>query len=72
LIVSKQQQETDALVVQAAAVLRAIREHDDNCGKRGCCVSKIIGALRVPTATPPSFQSPSTPFEELTQNSDDG
>jgi hypothetical protein len=40
----QQQQETDALVVQATAVLRAIRYHDDNCGKRkkNCCVSEII------------------------------
>jgi hypothetical protein len=37
MIFSNKHQEVDALVVQAAAVLRAIRQHDDNCGKELLC-----------------------------------
>jgi hypothetical protein len=65
MIFSKQQQqEVDALVVQAAAVLRAIRYHDDNCGKRNCCVSEIIKNLGV-DQTPRQTVVSSAPFRHL-------
>jgi hypothetical protein len=68
----KQQQETDALVVQAAAVLRAIRYHDDNCGKgrKNCCVSEIIKKLGDDQSPRQTLQRPPTPFV-CDSNSDD-
>jgi hypothetical protein len=47
MLTSRQRQEADGLVLQATTVLRAIRYHDDNCGKRNCCVSEIIKNLGV-------------------------
>jgi hypothetical protein len=43
----QQEAEADALVVQAIAVLRAIREHDNDCSKKWCCVFKLIKKLGV-------------------------
>jgi hypothetical protein len=53
-------QQADSVVREALAVLRTIRQHDDNCGKRNCCVSKIIKNLGV-AQTPRQVVS-SAPF----------
>jgi len=50
---SNKRQEADGLVVQAIAVLRAIRRHDDNCRMRNCCVSKIIKQIGLEAAQSP-------------------
>jgi hypothetical protein len=63
----QQQEEVDALVVQAAAVLRAIRQHDDNCGKgkKNCCVSEIIKNLGLGVAQTPRQVVSSAPLRHL-------
>jgi hypothetical protein len=61
-------QEADGLVVQATAVLRASRYHDDNCGKRNCCVSEIIKGLGVDQTTRPRTVVSSAPFRHGCDN----
>ena len=64
----QQEAEADALVVQAIAVLRAIRYHDDNCSKgKNCCVPEIIKSLGV-DQTPRQTVVSSVPFRHGCDN----
>jgi hypothetical protein len=63
----KYQQEADALIVQATAVLKTIRLHDNNCGKGDCCVSEIIKSLGV-DQTPRRTVVSSAPFRHGCDN----